>query len=69
VEQKVKIETIITETCASVLACGELSWAEIRAAIGREIASLSVDDRQALENELRLMVSRPEDQQHEVVAH
>jgi hypothetical protein len=69
VKQNVKAEEIVAEACASMLTQNGLAWSEVRKAIKAKIAELPEEDRMSVENELRLMLSRDEDQTHNVVAH
>jgi hypothetical protein len=68
-KQNVKAEEIVAEACASVMIKNGLPWSEVRKAIKAKIAELPEEDRMSVENELRLMLSRDEDQTHNVVVH
>ena len=67
--QHLRAEQVIAEVCAAALVDGSASWSEMRKAIRDRIERLPDDARNAVENELRLMVCREEDQAGVVVPH
>jgi hypothetical protein len=69
VKQNIKAEDIVADVCATVVIKNGRPWSEVRNAIKAKIAELPEDVRQAVENELLLMVGRDEDQTHTVVIH
>jgi hypothetical protein len=63
------IEEVVTSACEDAMRDGVTQWKGIRAAVTRSLEAHSLEDRNALENVLRLMVSREEDQSDNAVKH
>lgn len=63
------IEEVVASSCESAMRDGKTQWKAIRAALSDRIQELPSEERVALENALRLMISRDEDQSHKAVKH
>jgi hypothetical protein len=57
----------IANVCGEILGEGTTQWKAVRAGIEERLSGLPETVRTKLELQLRLMVSRPEDQTHDVM--
>ena len=64
-----KIQEVIASACEDAIREGLTQWQSIRAAVTRSLEAQSPKDRAALDDALRLMVSREQDQCHKPVKH
>jgi hypothetical protein len=69
VKPNLNIEEVVASACEDAMREGLTQWKGIRASVTRSLEERSPEDRDALENALRMMVSREEDQFHNVVKH
>jgi hypothetical protein len=69
VKHPLDIADLVSEACETVMAGGKVDWCDIQAAIKLKLAGLPAVEREYAENQLKLMISREEDQGHKVVSH
>jgi hypothetical protein len=69
VKPNLNIEEVVASACEDALRDGATQWKGIREAVSRSLEEQSPEVRDTLENALRLMVSREEDQSHNAVKH
>jgi hypothetical protein len=69
VRRSLRIEEIVASACSAAISSGLKEWKDIRAVVERDLKAHPPADRQALMNELKLMVDREEDQSHKARKH
>jgi hypothetical protein len=67
--EELNAHDFIVAVCRETMGEGITQWKAVRARIHERLSTLPETERRQFEQQLRLMVSLPEDQSHDVMRH